>query len=137
MPGKVKVGIIGSGFEVDIHAAAFRAAPEETEVVAVASSTPGHPEALARRYGIPRVFHDYRALLAERDIEMVTVAVHNALHAPVTLDAARAGKHVFCEKPLCLTLEEADEMIDVCVRHGPEGRVTWQRPEHRPAVEAA
>jgi predicted dehydrogenase len=68
---------------------------------------------------------------------MVTVAVHNALHAPVTLDAARAGQHVVCEKPLCLTLEEADEMIDVCVRHGPGGRVTWLRPEHRPAVEAA
>ena len=57
MPGKVKVGIIGSGFEVDIHAASFRAAPEEAEAVA-ASSTPGHPEALARRYGIPRVFPD-------------------------------------------------------------------------------
>ena len=118
MPGKVKVGIVGSGFEADIHAAAFQAAPEEAEVVAVASPTPGHPEALARRYGIPRVFHDHRALLAERDIEMVTVAVPNALHAPVTLDAAKAGKHVVCEKPLCMTLEEADEMIDVCRRRG-------------------
>ncbi|HEX5273472.1 MAG TPA: Gfo/Idh/MocA family oxidoreductase [Gemmataceae bacterium] len=118
MPGKVKVGIIGSGFEADIHAASFRGAPDEAEVVAVASPTVGHPEALARRYGIPRVFHDYRALLAEPDVEMVTVAVPNALHAPVTLDAARAGKHVVCEKPLCLTLEEADEMIDVCRRQG-------------------
>jgi predicted dehydrogenase len=118
MPGKVRVGIIGSGFEADIHAASFQALPEEAEVVAVVSPTPGKPEALARRYGIPRVFHDYREMLALPEIEMVTVAAPNALHAQMTLDAARAGKHVVCEKPLCMTLEEADEMIDVCRRQG-------------------
>ena len=69
MAGKVKVGIIGSQFEADIHAASFQIMPEEAEVVAVASPTPGHPEALARRYGIARVFHDYRAMLKEPDIE--------------------------------------------------------------------
>ena len=53
MVGKVKVGIIGSQFEADIHAASFRIMPEEAEVVAVASPTPGHPEALAAGYGIP------------------------------------------------------------------------------------
>lgn len=60
--GKVKVGIIGSQFEADIHAASFQIMPEEAEVVAVASPTPGHPEELAERYGIPRVFHDYRQM---------------------------------------------------------------------------
>jgi predicted dehydrogenase len=44
--------------------------------------------------------------------------VPNALHAAITRDAARVGKHVVCEKPLCMTLEEADEMIDVCRRQG-------------------
>ena len=118
MAGKVKVGIIGSQFEADIHAASFQIMPEEAEVVAVASPTPGHPEALAQRYGIPRVFHDYRQMLAEPDIEMVTIAAPNALHAQMTIDAADAGKHVVCEKPLCMTLEEADQMIDVCRRQG-------------------
>ncbi len=116
--GKVKVGIIGSQFEADIHAASFRIMPEEAEVVAVASPTPGHPEALAEKYGIPGVFHDYRTMLAEDDVEMVTIAAPNYLHAQITIDAAGAGKHVVCEKPLCLTLEEADEMIDVCRRQG-------------------
>ncbi len=118
MAGKVKVGIIGSRFEADIHAAAFQIMPDEAEVVAVASPTPGNPEALAARYGIPRVFHDYRAMLAEPDIEMVTIAAPNALHARMTIDAASAGKHIVCEKPLCMTLEEADLMIDVCHRQG-------------------
>jgi predicted dehydrogenase len=118
MAAKVKVGIIGSRFEADIHAASFQIMPEEAEVVAVASPTPGHPEELAQKYGIPRVFHDYRTMLLERDIEMVTIAAPNALHAQMTIDAAAAGKHVVCEKPLCMTLEEAELMIDSCRRQG-------------------
>src|SRR5437867_13324259 len=115
---KVKVGIIGSQFEADIHAESFRLMPEEAEVVAVASPTPGHPEALARKYGIPRVFHDYREMLKEQDIEMVTITAPNRLHCSMTRSIAKTGKHVVCEKPLCMTLEEADEMIDTCKRHG-------------------
>ncbi|HZU27120.1 MAG TPA: Gfo/Idh/MocA family oxidoreductase, partial [Bryobacteraceae bacterium] len=116
--GKVKVGIIGSQFEADIHAASFQIMPEEAEVVAVASPTPGNAEAMARKYGIPRVFLDYHEMLREPDIEMVTITAPNYLHAQMTIDIARAGKHVVCEKPLCMTMEEADEMIDVCRRHG-------------------
>ena len=116
--GKVKVGIIGSRFEADIHAASFQILPDEAEVVAVASPTPGNAEKLAKRYEIERVFTDYRKMLAEKDIEMVTITAPNYLHAQMTIDAANVGKHVVCEKPLCMTLEEADEMIDVCKKKG-------------------
>jgi len=116
--GRVKVGIIGSQFEAEIHAESFRILPDEAEVVAVASPTPGNAERLAKRYGIPRVFTDYRRMLAERDIEMITIAAPNHLHARMTIEAAEAGKHVVCEKPLCMTLEEADEMIETCRRRG-------------------
>jgi myo-inositol 2-dehydrogenase/D-chiro-inositol 1-dehydrogenase len=116
--GKVKVGIIGSQFEADIHAASFQIMPEEAELAAVASPTAAHREELARRYSIPRVFQDYREMLREPDIEMVTIAAPNALHKQMTCDIARAGKHVVCEKPLAMTLEEADEMIDACRRQG-------------------
>lgn len=116
--GKVKVGIIGSQFEADIHAVSFQMMPEEAEVVAIASPTPGNAEKLAKKYSIPRVFLDYREMLKEPDIEMVTITAPNYLHAQMTIDIARAGKHVVCEKPLCMTLAEADEMIDVCKRQG-------------------
>jgi predicted dehydrogenase len=116
--GRVKVGIIGSRFEADIHADSFRILPDEAEVVAVASPTPGNAEKLAKKYGIPRVFMDYKQMLAEDDIEMVTIAAPNYLHAQMTIDAANAGKHVVCEKPLCITLEEADRMIETCRRKG-------------------
>jgi myo-inositol 2-dehydrogenase / D-chiro-inositol 1-dehydrogenase len=116
--GRVKVGIIGSQFEADIHAESFKILPEEAEVVAVASPTPGNAERFARKHSLPRFFTDYRQLLAEPDIEMITIAAPNALHAQMTLDAANAGKHVVCEKPLCMTLEEADLMIETCRRQG-------------------
>ncbi|HEX3685754.1 MAG TPA: Gfo/Idh/MocA family oxidoreductase [Bryobacteraceae bacterium] len=117
-PGKVKVGIIGSQFEADIHAQGFQLMPEEAEVVAIASPTPGNAEKLARKHGIARVFTDYREMLKEADIEMVTITAPNYLHCQMTVDIADAGKHVVCEKPLCMTLSEADEMIDTCKRQG-------------------
>jgi len=116
--GPVKVGIIGSQFEADIHAFSLRAVPEAAELVAVASPTPGHAAELAKKYNIPRVFTDHKKMLAEKDIEMVTIAAPNHLHARMTIDTANAGKHVVCEKPLCMTLEEADMMIEACRKKG-------------------
>ena len=116
--GRVKVGIIGSQFQADIHAASFQIMPEEAEVVAVASPTPGNAAAFARKFGIPRVFTDYREMLKEKDIEMVTIAAPNSLHAQMTKDCAAAGKHIVCEKPLAMTIAEGEEMIAVAKRHG-------------------
>ncbi|MBE3071114.1 MAG: Gfo/Idh/MocA family oxidoreductase [Planctomycetes bacterium] len=114
---KVKVGLIGTGFVGDLHAAAFKAVPD-AEVVAVASPTPGKAKAFAAKRGIGKAFEDYRDLLALKEVEMVTLALPNDLHAQATLDAAAAGKHVVCEKPLCRTLEEADAMIEACRKAG-------------------
>lgn len=116
--GKVKVEIIGSGFEANIHAESFKIKPEEAEVVAVASPTPGHATKLAEAYGIPDVYLDYKEMLKDPEIEMVTITAPNKMHCQMTVDIAEAGKHVVCEKPLCMTLEEADRMIEVCDKHG-------------------
>jgi len=114
----VKVGIIGSGFEADIHAHSMRMLHGEIEIAAVASPSPGHADEFAKRHEIPCAFRDYHDLLAIPEIEMVTIAAPNYVHAQITADAARAGKHIVCEKPLCMTIEEADAMIDVCEREG-------------------
>jgi len=114
---KVKVGIIGSGFIADLHVAAFQMVPE-AEVLAVASPTPGKAKHFAKERGIPNSYEDYRQLLAMQEIQLVTLCVPNYRHCVVTLDAANAGKHIVCEKPLCMTLEEADQMIDACKRAG-------------------
>jgi len=110
---KVRVGLLGSGFVADIHAAAFAMVPD-ADVVAVASPTPGKAKAFAEQRGIPNAFEDYRELLAIDEIDLVTLGIPNDLHAQATIDAAAAGKHVVCEKPLCRTLAEADRMIAAC-----------------------
>ena len=115
---RVKVGIIGSQFQGLCHVEAFRQVADVAEVVAIASPTPGHAQKLAKKYDIPRVFTDYKQMLAQDDIELVTITAPNYLHAQMTVDIANAGKHVLCEKPLCMTLEEADLMIDTCRQKG-------------------
>lgn len=115
---RVKVGIIGSRFQADCIAGSVKAIPDEAEVAAVASPTPGHAEAFAKRHGVPAFYADYREMLRDPAVEMVSITAPNYLHARMTIEAARAGKHVVCEKPLCLTLEEADEMIQACSSAG-------------------
>src|ERR1051325_4362717 len=116
--GRVKIGIIGSQFQADIHAASLQIMPEEAEVVAVASPTPGNAAAFAKKFNIPRAFTDYREMLKEKDIEMVTIAAPNSLHAQMTKDCAAAGKHIVCEKPLAVTIAEGEEMIGAAKKHG-------------------
>jgi myo-inositol 2-dehydrogenase / D-chiro-inositol 1-dehydrogenase len=115
---KVKIGIVGSRFQADCIAGSVKAMPDEAEVVAVASPTPGNAEAFARSHAIPRFYSDYREMLRDPAVEMISITAPNRLHARMTIDAAQAGKHVVCEKPLCVTLEEADAMIDACAKAG-------------------
>src|SRR3989449_9397576 len=114
----VRIGIIGSRFQADCIAGAVKAVPDAAELVAVASPTKGHAADFAKRHGIPRAYTDHRELLRDPDVELIWITAPNRLHAQLTIDAAEAGKHVVCEKPLCLTIEEADAMIDACRRAG-------------------
>jgi len=114
---RVGVGIIGSGFVAGRHVEALRHVPN-AEVVGCASARAGHARALADAHGIPRVCADYRELLEMEEVSVVTLAVPNFLHAEVCVEAAKAGKHVIVEKPLALTLEEADRMIEACQAGG-------------------
>lgn len=114
----VSIGIIGSQFQAECHACSIAMIPAEMHVCAVASPTPGNAKAFADRHGIPRAYTDYRDLLADPDVEAVSINAPNSLHCEMTLAAAAAGKHVLCEKPLCVTLEEADSMIAACREHG-------------------
>ena len=111
----VGVGLIGSQFVTSIHAEALRAC-SQAKIWAVASPTPGNARKFAERHGIPKHFTHYRELLALPEVDMVVVGVPNDLHCEITLDAAAAGKHVVMEKPLCLNLAEADQMIEACRR---------------------
>lgn len=116
MSKTVKVGLVGSGFVGDIHAYSFKNYVKDAEVVGVASLT--HADAFAKERGIPYATNDYHKLLEMKEIDVISLGVPNDKHCEITVAAAKAGKHVICEKPLCVTLEEADEMIDACKKAG-------------------
>jgi predicted dehydrogenase len=80
------------------------------EVRAIASRSLPEAQAAARKLSIPRAYGSYRELLADPEIEAVYNPLPNHLHVPLTLDAARAGKHVLCEKPIALTAAQAMQL---------------------------
>jgi predicted dehydrogenase len=87
---------------------------ERCEVLAIASRDGERAAAAAAQLGVPRHYGSYDDLLADADVEAVYVPLPNHLHATWTLRAAAAGKHVLCEKPLALTVDEAAGMIEGC-----------------------
>jgi predicted dehydrogenase len=113
-----RVAILGAGFISEIHVESYQRFVPEAEVVAVYSRSPARAEAFATKHHIPRWFTSIETLIADSDCEIVDVCLPNVLHHKATLAAARAGKHVIIEKPFCMTLEEADEMIAVCRQEG-------------------
>lgn len=119
----VRTACIGSGWISEQHVHALRAAPE-TEVVALADfprdrgGRPGTGVGVCERLGISRYYVDYRELLAEADVEMVVIGLPNAVHAQVAKDSLQAGKHIVVEKPLCLSLDDADELVALAEAKG-------------------
>jgi len=115
MKNVIRAGLIGSQFISKIHAESFRHVPY-CELFAAASPTEAHVKEFAKGAGIPNALTDYRKMLAMSEIDLVVVGAPNHLHCQMVMDAATAGKHVVCEKPLCMNLAEADRMIEACKR---------------------
>jgi predicted dehydrogenase len=84
------------------------------EVTAIASRDLEVARTAADRLGIPRAYGSYEALLADPEVDAVYIPLPNHLHADWTIAAARAGKHVLCEKPLAMTAAEAERMVEAC-----------------------
>ncbi len=110
-------GILGPG---RIAPRLVRALSQTTrgELVAVASRDPERGAAFARTHGIPRSYGSYDALLADRGVDVVYVSLPNHLHAEWTIRALEAGKHVLCEKPLALSVEDVDRIAVAADRAG-------------------
>jgi len=88
------------------------------DIVAIASREAGRAETVAAELDIPRAHASYEALLADPEVDAVYIPLPNHLHAQWSIAAVRAGKHVMCEKPLALTADDAQRMIDVASAEG-------------------
>ena len=106
----IKVGIIGCGKIAQVrHIPEFAANPS-VEVYGFYDINLARAEALAKQYG-GKAYPSYEALLNDADIEAVSVCAANHVHAEITIAALKAGKHVLCEKPMAVTLEECEAMV--------------------------
>ncbi len=117
MSNEIGLGIIGCGTIGNMHADSIARA-EGCKLVAAADIDEGVLKALATRHGLERTFSDYHDLLTDPEIDAVTVGVPNHLHAPITLDALAASKHVFCEKPIATTYADAERMANAAHAKG-------------------
>jgi predicted dehydrogenase len=106
----VKVGIIGAGGISRPHADGYLKIPDEARVTAVCDVVEENRTRLAEYVGGAQAFDSIQTMVSEGDIDAVDVCLPHHLHKDAIVAAARAGKHVLCEKPLCLTLEEAGEI---------------------------
>ena len=91
---------------------------ERCEVVAIASRDAVQARTVANELDIATAHGSYEALLADPDVDVVYIPLPNHLHAEWTLAAARAGKHVLCEKPLAMTAADAERMVEACAAAG-------------------
>lgn len=134
MNKKLKIGIIGCGGIANGKHMPSLAAIPEVEMVAFCDLIEERAVEAAKKYGTPdaKVYTDYHELLADKSIDVVHVLTPNKEHAPITIDALHAGKHVMCEKPMAKTAAEAREMVKVAKESGKKltiGYQNRQKPE--------
>ncbi|MFF1572196.1 Gfo/Idh/MocA family protein [Leifsonia sp. NPDC058292] len=117
MSTTVRIGLIGAGGIAGAHVAGYLRNPETVTFAAVADPVRENAEKRAGDTGAA-IYADYREMLADADIDAVDICLPHHLHKDAIVAAARAGKHILCEKPLCLTPDEAREVSAVVEETG-------------------
>ncbi|MDR0928693.1 MAG: Gfo/Idh/MocA family oxidoreductase, partial [Oscillospiraceae bacterium] len=109
---KLKIGIIGTGWIAESHIESYQRQPD-VEVVALADLIPGKAAKFQERYKIEgaRLYPDHLSMLEAEELDAVSVCTYNTAHAVCTIDALKKGVHVLLEKPMCVTIEEAKEIM--------------------------
>src|SRR5579883_89375 len=111
---RIGMGLIGPGFVAAHHLDAVRRLGD-VDIVAIAGSSQESAEKKARAYKVDRAYGDYKALIADPDIQVIHNTTPNYLHLPVTLAALEAGKHVISDKPLALNAQEGRKLRDAAL----------------------
>ena len=115
---KVRWGVIGVAGIATRRVIPAMKQCEHSEIVAIASRDRAKAEEAARELGIPKAYGSYEEMLADPEVEAVYNPLPNHLHVPMSIQAAEAGKHVLCEKPIGLNAAEARELMAVRDRTG-------------------
>jgi predicted dehydrogenase len=118
MSDKIRIAMLGAGLMARTHLEAVRRLGDRAELVAIADVNPTACRAAAEEFAIPRQYADALQAVREAEADAVIVCIPNDLHAPVTLAALESGKHVLVEKPMALSLADAQAMVAAAERGG-------------------
>ena len=124
---KLKVGVIGAGRIGKVHAATLAQNVPQAEVLAIADVQLENAQELADKFGIELVSSNYKDILSNPLIEAVVICSPTDTHAQYIIEAAEAGKHIFCEKPVDLTLEAIKRAIAAVEKAGVKLMVGFNR----------
>ncbi|MEM3576164.1 MAG: Gfo/Idh/MocA family oxidoreductase [Thermoproteota archaeon] len=127
MKKKVNVGIIGCGIIAPSHVSGYLKSGM-ANVVALCDKKTEKAKALAERFNLSevKIYSDYEQLLQDPEIDAVSICTPHYLHAEMTTKAAEYKKHVLCEKPMAISLKQADEMIRACKKNGVKLEIVFQ-----------
>jgi len=127
MPDRINIGLIGAGRIGTVHAQNLSARIARSRVAAIADIDEEPARRLAAATGAPQVLSDYQKLLANPDIAAVLICSSTDTHARIIEEAAQAGKHIFCEKPIAHSLEEIDRALAAVARAGVQLQIGFNR----------
>jgi predicted dehydrogenase len=128
---KVKLGLIGCGWAVnDLYAPAFQFL-EKGELVAVMDIKEERAKSVQERFKVPRCYTRLDDIVNDKDVEAVIVLTPPHHHCEPIVAAAKAGKHVYCEKPMTPTIEEADAMIAECEENNVKFMIAFMKRFNR------
>ena len=133
---KVRIAIVGCGNISQLNVPGYLR-HTNCEVYALCDNAPGKAEARAKQWGIsPRIYTDFDQVLNDSNVDAVELLMPHHLHLPMTLAALEAGKHVSCQKPMCRSVAEADEMIAAAGRARTKFRITDNYIYYPPILKA-
>ena len=133
MDKKLKIGIIGCGGIANGKHMPSLKMISDVEMVAFCDIIEDKAKDAARNYGTPdaKVYTDYNKLLEDNSIDIIHVCTPNKSHAPITIAALEAGKHVMCEKPMAKTAADAKAMLDAAKRTGKKLTIGYQNRQRK------
>lgn len=117
MADPIRIGVIGVGMIGKHHLREYAKIPD-AKVVAVSDVNEAEAKRVAEEFKVPQVFTDFRKMIALKEIDAVDVCLHNNFHAPMSIAAMEAGKHVYCEKPMAGSFTDSKSMLDASKRTG-------------------
>lgn len=125
--GIVNACLIGCGRAGMIHARNYKNKIEKARIIACVDAVEEAAKAAAEELGCDKYYTDYKSILNDDSIDAVIIVSPTNLHRQIVVDCANAGKHIFCEKPMAMTVEECDEMVEACEKNNVKLQIGFMR----------